>query len=197
MRNGVTLILAGSLGAVGLALTGCDEKKDNRPTTSKVENAVEKGGEKVGQAVEKPAKPFSAALRKPLRHRRRRRKKRPGRKRAGAKLRDTIDATAVQSSDVMNVIGSTVDAVISKDGRTVLPSYLSEADRARIGDLSQDPDLEQHLSKIRDLWTAKFNGIFNLREPQAVFKDAKIVTSNQSDHKMAQVTIPAVATWAR
>src|SRR5215208_7101159 len=53
MRNGVTLILAGSLGAVGLALTGCDDKKDSSPVGDKVEKAVEKSGEKVGQAVEK------------------------------------------------------------------------------------------------------------------------------------------------
>ena len=53
MRNGVTLILAGSLGAVGLALVSCDDKKDDRTVSDKVEKAVEKSGEKVGNAVEK------------------------------------------------------------------------------------------------------------------------------------------------
>jgi hypothetical protein len=192
MRNGVTLVLAGSLGAVGLALTSCDEKKDDRPVGDKVEKAVEKGGEKVGQAVEKTgdaiqrgAEKAAPAIGDAAE------KTADAAKRAGAKFRDAVEATTVESGDIMNVIGSTVDAVISKDGRTVLPTYLSEADKARIGDFSQDPDLEQHLAKIRDLWTAKFNGIFNLREPQAVFKDAKVVTSNQNDRKMAQVTIPS------
>ena len=192
MRNRVTLVLAGSLGAVGLALASCDEKKDDRPVSDKVEKAVEKGGEKVGQAVEKTGEAIQRGAEKAA----------PAigdaaektadsAKRAGAKLRDAVDATTVESGEMMNVIGSTVDAVISKDGRAVLPTYLSDADRARIGDLSQDPELEQHLSKIRDLWTAKFNGIFNLREPQVVFKDAKVVTSNQNERKMAQLTIPA------
>jgi len=192
MRNGVTLILAGSLGAVGLALTGCDDKKDSSPVSDKVEKAVEKSGEKVGQAVEKTGQAIQRGAEKAA----------PAigdaaektaqsAKRAGAKLRDAVDATAVESGEVMNAIGSTVDAVISKDGRSVLPGYLADTDRARIGDLNQDPELEQHLAKIRDLWTAKFNGIFNLRDPQVVFKDAKVMTSNQNDRKMAQVTIPA------
>src|SRR2546421_6847891 len=192
MRNGVTLILAGSLGAVGLAITGCDDKKDNRPVSDKVENAVEKGGEKVGQAVEKTgdaiqrgAEKAAPAIGDAAE------KSADAAKRAGIKLRDAVDATTVESGEMMAVIGSTVDAVISKDGRTVLPSYFAEADRARIGDFSQDPDLEQHLAKIRDVWTAKFNGIFNLREPQVVFKDAKVLTSNQNDRKLAQITIPA------
>ncbi|HEV8607527.1 MAG TPA: antitoxin [Tepidisphaeraceae bacterium] len=192
MRNRVTLVLAGSLGAVGLALTGCDDKKDDRPVGDKVENAVEKSGEKVGQAVEKTGDAISRGAQKAA----------PAigdavdktadsAKRVGAKLRDAVDATALESGDIMNLLGSTVDAVISKDGRAVLPTYLSEADRARIGDLPQDPDLEQHLAKIRDLWTKKFNGIFNLRDPQTVFKDARITTATQNDRKMAQVTIPA------
>ncbi|HEV8292871.1 MAG TPA: hypothetical protein VGP94_13145, partial [Tepidisphaeraceae bacterium] len=112
-------------------------------------------------------------------------------KRAGSKLRDAVDATTVESGEIMNNLASTVDAVIAKDGRTVLPGYLSEADRARIGDLSQNPELEQHLAKIRDLWTAKYNGIFNLRDPLAIFKDARIVTSVQNERKMAQLMIPA------
>ncbi|HEY3167518.1 MAG TPA: hypothetical protein VGK57_09850 [Candidatus Binatia bacterium] len=192
MRNGVTLILAGSLGAVGLALTGCDEKKDDRPVGDKVEKAVEKGGEKVGKAVEKTGEAIQRGAEKAA----------PAigdavektadtAKRAGGKLRDAIDATTVESADIMNVLASTVDAVIAKDGRTVLPGNLAEPDRARIGDLSQNPELEQHLSRIRDLWTAKYNGIFNLRDPQTVFKDAKITTAVQNDRKMAQITISA------
>jgi hypothetical protein len=192
MRNGVTLVLAGSLGAVGLALTGCDDKKDDRPVGDKVEKAVEKGGEKVGQAVEKTgeamqrgAEKAAPAIGDAVE------KTADAAKRVGGKLRDAVDATTVESGEIMNLMASTVDAVIAKDSRTILPSYLAEPDRSRIGDLSQNPELEEHLNKIRDLWTKKYNGIFNLRDPQAVFKDAKIVTSAQSERKMAQVTIPA------
>jgi hypothetical protein len=192
MRNGVTLVLAGSLGAVGLALTGCDDKKDDRPVSDKVEHAVEKAGEKVGTAVEKTgdanhrgdekaAPAIGTAVEKTT----------DSAKRAGGKLRDAIEATTVESGEVMNVLASTIDAVVSKDGRTLLPGYLAEPDRSRIGDLSQSPELEQHLNKIRDLWTAKYNGIFNLRDPQTVFKDAKVVTSAQNERKMAQLTIHA------
>ena len=192
MRNRVTLVLAGSLGAVGLALTGCDDKKDNRPVGDKVEKAVEKSGEKVGQAVEKTGEAIQRGAEKAA----------PAigdaaektadtARRAGGKLRDAVEATTVQSGEIMNVVASTVDAVIAKDGRSVLSSYLSEADRARIGDLSQNPELEQHLNKIRDLWTSKYNGIFNLRDPQTIFKDAKTTVAVQNDRKMAQLTIPA------
>src|SRR5258706_13396435 len=140
MRNRATLALAGSLGAVGLALTSCDEKKDDRPVSDKVEKAVEKGGEKVGQAVEKTGEAIQRGAEKAAPAiGDAAEKSAEAAKRAGTRLRDTIDATAVQSSDVMNVIGSTVDAVISKDGRALLPSYLSEANRARIGDFSQNP----------------------------------------------------------
>jgi hypothetical protein len=192
MRNGVTLILAGSLGAVGLALIGCDEKKDDRPVGDKVEKAVEKTGEKVGQAVEKTGEAIQRGAQKAAPAiGDATEKSADAAKRAGGKIRDAVEATTVESGEIMNTLGSTVDAVIAKDGRTALPGYLAEADRARIGDLTQNPELEQHLSKIRDLWTAKYNGIFNLRDPQRVFKDAKVVTSAQNEHKMAQLTIPA------
>ena len=192
MRNGVTLVLAGSLGAVGLALTGCDDKKDDRPVSDKVEHAVEKAGDKVGQAVEKTGEAIERGAEKAApaignaaektadsaRH-------------IGGKLRDAVDATTVESGEIMNVLASTIDSVIAKDGRTLLPGYLTEPDKARIGDLSLNPELEDHLNKIRDLWAKKYNGIFNLRDPQTVFNDAKVVTSAQKERKMAQLTIPA------
>jgi len=192
MRNGVTLVLAGSLGAVGLALTGCDDKKDDRPVSDKVERAVEKSGEKVGNAVEKTgdaiqrgAQKAAPAIGDAVE------KTADAAKRAGGKLRDAVEASTVESGEIMNVLASTVDSVVAKDGRTILPGYFAEPDRSRIGDLSQTPELEEHLAKIRDLWTAKYNGIFNLRDPQTVFKDARVVTSIQNERKMAQVTIPA------
>ena len=52
MRNGVTLVLAGSLGAVGLALVSCDDKNDGR-VGDKVESAVEKAAEKTDKALDK------------------------------------------------------------------------------------------------------------------------------------------------
>jgi hypothetical protein len=192
MRHRATLILAGSLGAVGLALVGCDDKKDSAPVSDKVERAVEKTGEKVGQAVEKTGDAIQRGAQKAA----------PAignaadktvdaAKRAGNKLKDAVEAGPTESGDILKTLASTVDATIAKDGRGVLPAYLSEPDRARIGDLSLNPDLENHLNKVRDLWIAKFNGIFNLRDPQAVFKDAKIITAVQNDRKMAQITIPA------
>ncbi len=192
MRHRATLILAGSLGAVGLALIGCDDKKDSAPVSDKVEKAVEKSGEKVGQAVEKTGDAIQRGAQKAA----------PAignaadktadaAKRAGQKLRDAIDASPIESGDIMKALASTVDATIAKDGRGVLPAYLAEPDRARIGDLSLNAELEQHLNKVRDLWIAKFNGIFNLRDPQAVFKDARILIATQNDRKMAQLTIPA------
>jgi len=192
MRNGVTLILAGSLGAVGLALTGCDDKKDSSPVGDKVEKAVEKTGEKVGQAVEKTGEAIGRGAQKAAPAiADATEKTADAAKRVGGKLRDAVEATTVESGEIMNVLAATVDAVVAKDGRTALPGYLSEPDRARLGDLTQNPELEQHLSKIRELWTAKFNGIFNLRDPQSIFKDAKVVTSSQNERKMAQFTIPA------
>src|SRR5436189_1461004 len=97
MRNGATLVLAGSLGAVGLALVSCDDKKDDRPVADKVENAVEKGGEKVGKAVEKTGEAIQRGAEKAA----------PAigdaadkavesAKHAGARLRDAIDATPVE-----------------------------------------------------------------------------------------------------
>jgi hypothetical protein len=192
MRKRYTLVLAGSLGAVGLALVSCDDKKDDRPTSDKVEKAVEKTGEKVGQAVEKTGQAIERGAEKAapaigeaaekgidsVRH-------------AGAKLRDAIDATPVETGEIMSTLGSTVDAVIAKDGLKVLPDNLTEADKTRIGEIPADAELENHLAKIRDLWTKKFNGIFNLRDPETVFKDAKISITTQNDRKIAVVTIPA------
>ena len=192
MRNGVTLILAGSLGAVGLALVSCDDKKDDRPVSDKVEKAVEKSGEKVGNAVEKTGEAIQRGAEKAAPAvGDAAEKSAEAAKRVGGKMRDAVGATTVESGEIMNVIASTVDAVIAKDGRGILPGYLSDTDKVRIGDLSQNPELEQHLAKIRDLWTAKYNGIFNLRDPQTVFKDAKVVTSVGNERKMAQVTLPA------
>src|SRR3954471_12568799 len=157
MRNGATLVLAGSLGAVGLALTGCDDKKDSSPVSDKVEHAVEKAGDKVGQAVEKTgdaiqrgAEKAAPAIGNAAE------KTADSARRVGGKLRDAVDATTVESGEIMNVLASTIDSVIAKDGRTLLPGYLSEPDKSRIGDLSLNPELEDHLNKIRDLWTKKY-----------------------------------------
>src|SRR5258705_10100016 len=118
MRHRATLILAGSLGAVGLALIGCDDKKDSAPVSDKVEKTVEKSGEKVGQAVEKTgdaiqrgAQKVAPAIGDAAE------KTADSAKRAGAKFRDAVEATTVQSGEIMNLLASTVDAVISKDGR--------------------------------------------------------------------------------
>jgi hypothetical protein len=191
MRTRVTLVLAGSLGAVGLALVGCDDKND-RPVSDKVENAVEKAADKVDTAMdktgdaiargaEKAAPTIGNAIEKTA----------DSAKRVGGKLRDAVDAGPVESGEVMGVLAATVDATISKEGRAVLGDNLSEQDRVRLGDLSQDAALEARLTKIRDMWTAKYSGIFNLRDPQTVFKDAKIVVGTADDRKMAQVIIPA------
>src|SRR5258706_441545 len=76
-------------------------------------------------------------------------------------------------------------------GPAHLPTYLSDADRTRIGDPTQDPELQQHLTKARDLWPAKLNGSFTHREHQVVFKDAQVDSPKQNERKMAQLTIPA------
>src|SRR5437667_8214445 len=144
MRNGVTLLLAGSLGAVGLALVSCDDKKDDRTVSDKVEKAVEKSGEKVGNAVEKTGEAIQRGAEKAA----------PAvgdaaektaeaAKRVGGKMRDAVDATTVESGEIMNVIASTVDAVIAKDGRGILPGYLSGTGKVRIGDLRANPELVQ------------------------------------------------------
>jgi len=192
MRHGVTLVLAGSLGAVGLALTGCDDSKNDRPVGEKVESAVEKAGEKVdkamdktGEAIARGAEKAGPAIGNAVE------KTAESAKKVGGKLRDAVDASAVETSDVMNVLASTVDAAIAKEGRAVLADNLAEPDKARIGDLGSDPQLEERLTKVRDLWTKKFTGIFNLRDPETVFKDAKVVVGTQNDRKMAQVVIPA------
>jgi hypothetical protein len=195
MRKRVAVVLAGSLGVVGLV--GCDDAGDSSASTGeKVErsidragDAIARGAEKTGEALDKAADKTAAAVGKGVDQ-----ASELGR-RAGDKASDWIDANVSDAARIRDTLASTAEAALTRDRLNDLVSRLAEADRTRIGqvDDAAAAELNQRAERLRSQWQAKYNAALNTEDKSAIFESARITTiSGAGGRKQANVVLPSV-----
>lgn len=195
MRKRVAVVLAGSLGVVGLV--GCDDAGDNSATTGdKVERAIDRAGdavargaEKTGEVLDKAADKTATAVGKGVDQ-----ASEMGR-RAGDKANDWLDANVSDAARIKDTLASAAEAALTRDRLNDLVSRLAEADRTRVGqvDDAAAAELNQRVERLRSQWQGKYNAPFDVEDENAVFENARITTtSGEGNRKQAKVVLPSV-----
>src|SRR5688500_6605952 len=196
MRKHVAVVLAGSLGVVGLV--GCDDSADTSNTTTgdKVERAIDRtgdaiarGAQKTGEALDKAADKTADAVGKGVDQ-----ASEMGR-RAGDKANAWLDANVSDAARIKDTLASAAEAALTRGRLNDLISRLAEADRTRVGQVDDAvaAELNQRVERLRSQWQAKYNAPLDVEDENAVFENARITTmSGEGDRKQAKVVLPSV-----
>ena len=192
MRKHVAVVLAGSLGVVGLV--GCDDSADTSQTTGeKVERAIDRtgdaiarGAEKTGEVLDKAADKTATAVGKGVDQ-----ASELGR-RAGDKASGWIDANVSDSARIRDTLASTIEAALTRDRLRDLVERLAQPDRTRIGqvDDAAASELNQRVDRFRSQWQAKYNAAFDIKDENGVFH-AQITTTGADQKRQAKVVLPS------
>ena len=193
MRKHVAVVLAGSLGVVGLV--GCDDSADTSQTTGeKVERAIDRtgdaiarGAEKTGEVLDKAADKTATAVGKGVDQ-----ASELGR-RAGDKASGWIDANVSDSARIRDTLASTIEAALTRDRLRDLVERLAQPDRTRIGqvDDAAASELNQRVDRFRSQWQAKYNAAFDIKDENGVFQNAQITTTGADQKRQAKVVLPS------
>ena len=197
MRKHVAVVLAGSLGVVGLV--GCDDSGDTSQSTGdKVERAIDRtgdaiarGAEKTGEVLDKAADKTADAVGRGVDQ-----ASEMGR-RAGDKANEWLDANVSDTARIKDTLASAAEAALTRDRVNDLVSRLAEPDRTRVGQLdgAAAAELNPLVERFRSQWQAKYNAPFGIGDDEnAVFQHAKITTTATGEgqqQKRANVVLPS------
>jgi hypothetical protein len=194
MRKRVAVVLAGSLGVVGLV--GCDDSTDTSQTTGdKVERAIDRtgdaiarGAEKTGEVLDKAADKTADAVGKGVDQ-----ASELGR-RAGDKASEWLDANVSDAARVRDTLASATEAALTRDRMNDFVARLAEPDRTRIGqfDASSAAELNERVERFRSQWQAKYNTGFDIGDENLVFQHARITTTAaEGKRRQAKVVLPS------
>jgi hypothetical protein len=193
MRKHVAVVLAGSLGVVGMV--GCDDPAaENTNAGDQVERAIDRtgdaiarGAEKTGEVLDEVADSTADAVGRGVDE-----AARLGR-RAGDKAGDWLDADASDVNRVRDTLASTVEAALTRDRLNDLVARLAEADRARIGqfDEAATAELNQRVERFRSQWQAKYDAPFAIDDVNVVFQNVRITTTADERDGQARVVLPS------
>ena len=193
MRKRVAVVLAGSLGVVGLV--GCDDPADPPQTTGeKVERAIDRTGDAIARGAEKTGEVLDNAAEKTA--------DAVGRgvdqasdlgRRAGQKASDWLDANVNDSGRIRDTLASAAEAAVTPGRMNDLISRLAEPDRTRIGQFDDASlgELNQRVERLRSQWQGKYNEPFDIDDHDVILRSATITTSTEGETKKAKVVLPS------
>jgi hypothetical protein len=195
MRKRVAVVLAGSLGVVGLV--GCDDAGDGSASTGEqVERAIDRtgdaiarGAEKTGEVLDKAADKTAEAVGRGVDQ-----ASELGR-RAGERASEWIDANVSDAARIKDTLASAAEAALTRDRLNDLVSRLAEADRTRVGQVEDAAaaELNQSVERLRSQWQSKYNAPFNVEDENEAFANARITTtSGEGERRQAKVVLPSV-----